>query len=221
MPTFTPTLPPTRTVTRTRTPTIDLPFGPYISHFGLAKADGRVEQPAGMTAEGIPIFERPVGSGFLIVVEARRGRSNRPVGTQLFRSDPGNPELRPDLQLESRLDLGDGSSLVCDRGPVPDASIGGVPGIDPPSFAFTQEISDALNDFGCRFDFHISRDDACTRNELGNFDFVSTLTQTQFCSVPAVGVELLFPSGANLLTVQVQDTGGNIGNQRQIVVISP
>jgi hypothetical protein len=36
-----------------------------------------------------------------------------------------------------------------------------------------------------------------------------------------VGVELLFPSGRNILTVQVRDTGGNIGNQAQIIVDSP
>jgi hypothetical protein len=82
-------------------------------------------------------------------------------------------------------------------------------------------VSDALNDLGCRFDSHITNDDACTKNDLGNFAFVSGLTQTQFCSVPAVGVELLFPSGDTLVSVRLRDTGGNIGNERQIIVRAP
>jgi hypothetical protein len=221
VPTFTPTVPPTKTVTRTRTPTIDLPVGPLITHFGLAKADGRVEDPADFTQDGIPIFERQVGSGFLILVEGRRGKSNRSVGTNLTNSNPDDPGARPDLQIEARRNLGDGSTLVCDRGPVPDAPIGGVPAVNPPSFEVTQAISDALNDFACRFDFHITTADACTKDDLGNFAFVSPQTQTQFCSVPAVGVELLFPSGDTEVTVRLRDQGGNIGNERKIIVRAP
>lgn len=221
VPTFTPTVPPTRTVTRTRTPTIDLPVGPYITHFGLAKADGRSEEPAGMTQDGVPIYDRVVGSGFLIIVEGRRGKSNRPIGTNVFNSNPEVPEARPDLQIEVNRAIGNGSTLVCDRGPLPDSPIGGVPAVNPANFAVTQQISDRLNDFGCRFDFHISSDDACTKNDLGNFSFISPLTQTQFCSVPAVGVELLFPSGDTEVTVQLRDTGGNIGNQRKLIVRAP
>ncbi len=208
-------------MTRTRTPTIDLPFGPYVTHFGLAKADGRPEEPAAAAGDGTPIYERVVGSGFLILVEGRRGRSNRPIGTNLFNSNPDDAGARPDLQIQVNRKLGNGSALVCDRGPTPDSPIGGVPAVNPPSYDITQPISDALNDFACRFDFHITNDDACTKNELGNFSFVSNLTQTQFCSVPAVGVELLFQSGDTEVTVQLRDTGGAIGNQRKIIVRAP
>jgi len=174
-----------------------------------------------MRPDGVPIFDRLVGSGFLFIVEARRGTSNRPVGTVLFNSNPEDAGARPDLQIQARRKLGNGSTVVCDRGPVPDAPIGGVPSIDPPSFAITQAISDALNDFACRFDFHITTGDACTKDELGNFAFASPLTQTQFCSVPAVGVELLFPSGDTEVNVQVRDQGGNIGNLRTLIVRAP
>jgi hypothetical protein len=219
--TFTPTPAPTRTITRTRTPTIALPFGPYVTHFGLAKADGTVEEPWGETEDGIPIYQRVVGSGFLIIVEGRRGSGNGQLGTNVLNSNPEDPGARPDIQIQSKRSLGNASAAICDRGPPPDAAVGGVPGIDPPSFAFTQVISNTLNDFGCRFDFHITATDACTKDELGNFAFVSSLTQTQFCSVPAVGVEMLFPSGDTLLTVQLRDLGGTTGNVRQIVVRAP
>jgi hypothetical protein len=173
------------------------------------------------TIGGVPVYDRLVGSGFLIIVEGRRGRSNRQIGTVLFNSDPENPGARPDLQLQATRKLGNGSTLVCDRGPAPDAPIGGVPGINPPSYELTQAISDALNDFACRFDTHITSSDACTKDDLGNFSFVSGTTQTQFCSVPAVGVELLFPSGDTELTVQLRDQGGNIGNQAKLIVRAP
>lgn len=170
---------------------------------------------------GIPVYNRLVGSGFLIVIEGRRGRSNRQIGTVVFNSDPENPGARPDVQLQSRNKLGNGSTLVCDRGPAPDAPVGGVPAINPPSYDMTQAISDALNDFGCRFDVHITTADACTKDDLGNFAFANSMTATQFCSVPAVGVELLFPSGDTELTVQLRDQGGNIGNQAKLIVRAP
>ncbi len=226
-PTFTPTATPTittsptRTPTRTRTPTIALPFGPLVTHFGTATAGGIPEDPIDVSADGIPIFCRTVGSGFLIVVEARAGMSGGPPGGTVFNSDPGNPQARPDLQLESKRDLGaNPTAAVCDRGPSPNP-VGGVPGIDPPSYDFVQAISDAINDFGCRFATHNTSDEACTLNALGSNGYVSPLSTFQYCSAPGVGVELAFPSGDTLLTVQVRDFAGNIGNRAQIIVRAP
>jgi YVTN family beta-propeller protein len=216
--TLTPTS--TRTPTRTPTPTIPLPVGPLVTHFGVATADNRVVEPTAFNAEGIPIFERPTSSGFLLVVEGTRGTSGRPVGTLGTVDSPSSGVVRPDLQIQATRPLGNGSAALCDDGPAPEP-LGGVPGIDPPSFGPSQMITDALNDFACRFDVHLTSGTACTLNQLGNFAFVRPNTTTQFCTVPALGRELALPSGETLFTVQLRDTGGNIGNQTQIIVRVP
>jgi len=150
-------------------------------------------------------------------VEARPGSSTRPPGRVLIHSSPDDPAGRPDLQIQADRNLGNGNTLVCELGPPP-TPLGGVPGINPPSYELTQMISDALNDFGCRFDTHVTTDDACTKDALEDFKFVASNTTLQFCSVPTVALELAFPSGETRLTVQVRDTGGNIGNQRAIII---
>ena len=66
--------------------------------------------------------------------------------------------------------LGDGSVAVCDaRRP----TIGGVPGIDPPSFADTPKVSAAINDLSCRFETFIESNASCTVNQYGDFEFLS------------------------------------------------
>src|SRR5262245_4373359 len=51
-------------------------IGPVITHFGTARADGFLSNPVGKNSEGVPIYQNPVGSGFMIVVEGKPGIGN-------------------------------------------------------------------------------------------------------------------------------------------------
>ena len=189
-------------------------MGPEIVFFGVLKPDDTLTQPIGENPSGIPIYHRPFGFGFSLVVEGSRGLSNAPVGPLSF-NDLG----RPDLQIQVTRPLGNGSTIVCDDLP-PDA--GGVPAINPPSFAEDQIISDRLNDLGCRFvdgaGVPESRlcTEGCVRFETGEFGCVSEETKTQFCGLVARTIE--FPPGDTLVTVRLIDTRGNPGPSAQIIV---
>src|SRR5262249_37551625 len=100
-----------------------------------------------LDAQGRRIYVTNSGQ-FVIVVEGAAGMSGFPVGTLL---QPGRDDNRPDLQIEATHSMGNGSTTVCDTGE-PSAGGGGIPGINPPSFdAGNPAITDALNDFACRF----------------------------------------------------------------------
>jgi hypothetical protein len=205
----------TGTPAATATATLPLTAGPIITFFGLTTADGHVLQPATSDTQGNPVDVIPEGSQFFIVVEAKAGTSRRPPGTTLKNSDPNDPSARPDLQIIANRDLGNGSTLVCDAGP--GHPIGGVPGINPPTFDITsQQVADALNDFACRFADQTTA--PCTLTASENYAFVAADTSTQFCSAFVVGLEMLFPSGDTLLTVQWRDAADNIGLPRRLVV---
>jgi hypothetical protein len=213
----------TRTPTKTPTPTIPRPFGAEVTFFGVATSFNRVKTPDATAADGTPIYIPVFPQGFIIVLEGRPGTSGGAVvacGTQdgsgginfCFNSD------RADVEVEADRPLGNGSTVVCDRtGP----GIGGVPGVNPTDFGPAQSITDAINDFACRFaDFSI-RTETCTFNELGNFSFVNRVSTRQFCTAPAIGAELAFPRGDTRLTAQLRDGGGNIGNQKSIIIRVP
>lgn len=222
--TRTPTAPPTPTPTRTRTITAtpsqtpNEPVGPIIGFLGLIQPNDELIEPDGTDPTGIPIYQRPFGSGFQIVVEARRGIANKSVGTFAF-----DEFGRPDLQIQVNRPLGDGSALVCDDGMF-QFEIGGVPAIDPPSFADEQSVSDRLNDLGCRFlngaGQPIARacneKFACVRFQDGRFGCVSAQAQRQFCG--QISQNLEFPDGDTLVTARLRDTDGNPGPPTQIII---
>jgi hypothetical protein len=219
--THTPTITRTPTATVPPTPTLPIVPGPRITFFGVTTASNHLLAPVDLTPQGVPIYERQFGSGMILVVEATAGSSGRPPGVNTLNSDPTDPSVRPDLQLEANRNLGNGSAAICDVGPAPDQPIGGVPGIDPPSFdPGSQMIADALNDFGCRFDVHTPLD-PCTLNSHDNAQFVASDTSVQLCTIGVVGHELELPTGDTLLTVQWRDTGGNLSLPRQIIVRVP
>lgn len=218
----TPTVTPTPTITRTRTPTLPPGAGPVITFFGLTTAFNTQLTPT-LDALGRPVYLRQVGAGFFIVVEVRPGDApgSQPPGTKVFNSDSADPGARPDIQILSNRSLGNGSAAVCDTGPLPDAPLGGVPGVDPIDFDPTsQPVADALNDFGCRFDVHTS-DNPCTNNDAGNPAFLGVGTTLQYCTATVIGAELDFPSGDTVLTVQARDTGGHLGFPATLVVRVP
>lgn len=219
----TPTRTRAATSTATRSPTPESP-GPVITYFGLASADNHViNADVDPAADGTRIFTRPVGTaggGFIVFVEARPGSGGAPVGTRT--TPEGDP--RPDLQIQANRALGNGSSLVCDNGPLQEGfPLGGVPGIDPPSFDVdSQLVTDVLVDFGCRFSNNTG--EWCTLDAGENPNPVTPgpgSGLTQFCSQGVIGVALHFPPGETLLTVRVRDFDGNIGSPARIIVRAP
>jgi hypothetical protein len=196
------------------------PIGPIIGFFGLVQPNDEVIDPTGVNPTGIPIYQRPFGSGFSLVVEARRGISNSSVANLAF-----DEFGRPDVQIQVTRPLGNGSQLVCDDGHF-QLELGGVPAINPPSFADDQSISDRLNDFGCRFvngagqplGRACSDDAACIRFQDGRFGCVSAANPPprQFCG--QISQNLAFPTGDTLVTARVRDMAGNLGPPAQIIV---
>lgn len=103
--------------------------------------------------------------------------------------------------------------------------IGGVPATNPPDFSFTQPISNAINDFACRFlngtgaYLGRQRDEACTMLANGNFQFISAGATVQYCGT--IGAPFKFPSGDTLVTARIRDNGGNLSAPAQIIIRTP
>jgi hypothetical protein len=212
--TSTPTAPRSFTPTRTITPTPGQDLGPVVLYFGLLQPDDVVVPP---DIDGtVPVFIRPFGFSFKIVVEAGVGAGGRPVANQTFAGFG-----RPDLQVQVNRPLGNGSAAVCDNKQVP---LGGVPAINPPNFSEDPALDNQLNDLGCRFidgqdntqGRSCAEDQACVRFETGVFGCINGQTRQQFCA--AIGTELTFPPGDTTVSVRVRDTFGNLGPPRQLIV---
>jgi len=111
--------------------------------------------------------------------------------------------------------MGNGSLVVCDTGQPPIG--GGVPGIDPPNFTPGNSfVTNALNDFACRFEA-FSRADPCTRvDATGGSRMIDSNADVQFCDI--VARTATFPPGESLLSVRLRDQIGNLGPTAQIVV---
>lgn len=145
----------------------------------------------------------------MLVVEGGKGWSGKLPGSNVYPSDPAQ---RPDLQLLSSRNLGDGSVAVCDTG----STGGGVPGLPALDFAAGQGVTNVLRDFSCRFSVHASSLDACTRVAYGDFGFLAAGTQKQYCfEVPQT---VSFPVGDTILAAQLKDVSGNLGPRTEIVV---
>ena len=189
-------------------------IGPVVTYLGAARADGYTTSSSGKNAEGVPIYQNPVGSGFMVVVEAKPGISNLEVGRSIFKYDPKDPTSRPDLEIEVNRPLGDGSETVCDARP---PKFGGVPAINPPSFAESPAVSAAVNDLSCRFETFIESSASCTVNKNGDFSFVSPDTKVQFCMVVARAWN--FPEGETLVSVRLRDIEGNPGPVSHFILV--
>lgn len=217
-PTRTPTV--TRTVTQTPTITPTLGLGANVSFFGVLRADNTLVEPTGLDDQGRPIFDRPVGSGFVIVVEATAGTGRvRPGDSSFDFGGDEDPTRLPDLQIESNRDLGDGSLAVCDNS---DDHFGGVPGIDPDRSETTAADAAAVNDLSCRFvdgqGVTLARNEmnACILFPDAEYGFAAASTTVQFCAT--IASKMHFPSGETILTARVRDIGGTVGPRRQIII---
>lgn len=189
------------------------PIGPVITYAGITRADGRKIEPVGTTKDGVKIYQHPVGSGFMIVVEAKPGISNIEVGRSIYRYNPEDPKERPDLEIEVDRALGNGSVEVCDaRRP----KFGGIPAINPPSFDETPQVSAALNDLSCRFETFIESPGSCTVQDTGDFSFLAKDTDVQFCMVVARSWQ--FADGDTTVSVRLRDTDGNPGSVQRFVL---
>jgi hypothetical protein len=157
------------------------------------------------------------------VVEAAPGLSGALPGRSLTPVPPSN---RSDLQVESTTDLGaNPTTKVCDTGPASQGG-GGIPGINPPSFADgDQMITDALNDFACRFGvFNVGAGSTatgpCTKVDATQDPQLVTRSAppgtVQFCD--QVATVAAFPPGDSIVTVKVRDVNGNLGASKQIVI---
>jgi hypothetical protein len=205
----------TRTPSPTATPTQAL--GPIVSFLGLTRSDDSLIAASGTTIDGLPIFTHLTGTGFSLVVEGAPGRGGAPVGSSAFSAD--DRTAYPDLQVEVSRPLGNGSSAVCDAsGP----TAGGVPAIDPPSFAPTQTNINVVNDLGCRFVDGNGRPvarketEACVQFATAEHGFVSAASTVQFCGF--ITSVLQFPPGDTLVTARLRDSGGNVGPIAQMMV---
>lgn len=211
-PSSTPTpLPRTPTPTVTATPAL----GPTITFFGVVSADDTLQMPTARDPNEIPIYQRPFGFGFSLVVEAGRGLGQRNVGDASYAIGEA-----PDLQIQATRELGNGSAEVCDDH---EPNFGGVPGIDPPNLQDPSAIANALNDFGCRFIDGMGRKQgrscatACIRSDGGDFICKDPdNTEVQFCA--PVSMPLQFPDGDTLVTVRVRDVFGNLGPPAQLII---
>ncbi len=222
--TATPTPPPTstRTLTPTRTKT-PLETGPRVSFAAPVDPDGcsfccefACQQTPTPTPEFDPggrrVYERSQGR-FLFIVEGARGPSNRLPGDILA------PQSGlPDLQILVDRNLGNGSALVCDKGPPPIPN-GGVPGLSSLDFT-APAAADPMRDMACRFIIQTSGSNACTRNRNGDFAFLGSGSVKQYCfQVPE---SVTFPVGDTTVAVQLRDTGGTLGPRAEFVIrVSP
>jgi hypothetical protein len=191
-------------------------IGAVVTFFGAARADGSSVEPESIDKKGIPVYRSEVGSGFMLVVEVKAGESGFEPGRRVFAYKPDDPTVRPDLEIESSRNMGNGSREVCDR---QRPNIGGMPGINPPNFKETQKISDAINDFSCRFETFIESAGSCTLDKNGDYSFISKDSTTQFCMI--VARAYMFPVGKTLLSVRVRDSEGSPGPVKQIWIERP
>jgi hypothetical protein len=185
-----------------------------VTYFGLTTADNFLLLPDDTDAQGHPVYTRPSGFGFFIVIEAKKGLSG---ALPVFPNPSGSDA--PDLQIEANQDLGNGSPVVCDVGPTP--APGGVPGINPPNFdPSSPDIVAALNDFSCRF-FDNTNFPCTNVDDSGIPKKVMSDSDKQYCTQRVLGQEMAFHSGYTLLTVQLSDAANNIGDPVSIVIYVP
>jgi hypothetical protein len=182
--------------------------GPRISYLGIASPDGQPAPALGTLEDGAAVYFRNAGFGFLVVVEAVPPPNGTAIGTTTFDSVPGDPSHRPDFQILCDHPLGDGSRTVCDEF--------GVPGVDPPTWADTQAVSDSINDLSCRFEVATTRNSTCTHDAFGASGFVVPSSRAQFCL--SVNSLMAFPDGETRCSVQIRDRSGLVGPLRQMVL---
>jgi hypothetical protein len=92
-----------------------------------------------------------------------------------------------------------------------------------PDFAFTQAISNAINDLACRFvdgsGLPMGRgspQDSCTKSADGLSRFANPDSSAQFCAV--IAPPFAFPVGDTTVSVRISDQSGVPGPPASFVV---
>ena len=201
-----------------------------VQFFGIVRADGclyccdvsceRTPTPTpALDGAGRRIYRVNSNSQFIIVAEGFPGLSGADPGRS---TTPVPPSFRPDIQIESNRPIGLGTTLVCDTDPVD----GGMPAVANPSFPNFAEgdqfVTNALNDFGCRFGAFTPQSPCTKKDASENYVMISPNPPTdaaQFCYQVPLGVD--FPPGDTVLAVRLQDIVGNTGEVVEIVVRAP
>jgi hypothetical protein len=222
-PSSTPTITGTRTPSATPTPTVPDAGPVVVSFLVVTNSDGCVfccSADCTLTPTPVPefdpqgrrVFETKSGQ-FIIVVEGKAGASGKAPGSSL---NPGEPDNRPDIQIESTQPLGKGDPQVPSQCPPGLASTDmGVPGINPPDYSAA--VTATLNDFACRFDPFVGVSAPCTLVDATRDPKVVTPgAAVQFCDF--VAANAAFPAGESVLTVKLRDVEKNTGPTAQIVV---
>jgi hypothetical protein len=129
---------------------------------------------------------------------------------------PAFPDGRPDLQIEASRPLGNGDSTVVDCTSSP--NLDGIAPVEPPNFGPGDSITNALQDFSCRFNPN-SISNSCLLGSDGNATLGngSAGPTVQFCD--NVAYRQKFQTGVNtVLTVRLRDSSLNLGPPEQIVI---
>lgn len=191
------------------------PVGPEITYFGIASSDAFPRFPDDLDAVGRPVYTDDEGSNFILVVEGHEGADGRTLGLMTL----GEPV--PDLQMLVSRDLGNGDPTVCDVGQ------GGIAASPELMFSDDNDVTDAMNDLGCRFNDGqgntAGRDislEACTRSmrDFG-FGFVDPTTTAQYCA--EVTQSWGFQPGDTVVAARIRDRSGEVGARREIVIRVP
>ena len=186
-----PTTVPTPTPLPTSTPTQTPLSGPIVSAFGIADGSGTFNRIGRHGCARPPDLRAPGRSG---IRHLRRGSSGDQPLARRYRSprvasrrpEPGSRTCRSraatiSATAASRCATTRFRTWVAFRKS------------SPADFSPVQSVSDALNDWSCRFKVYSETDFACTQDSSGNFLFGSPTSTVQFCTL--VNDTMTFPAG--------------------------
>jgi hypothetical protein len=189
-------------------------IGPQITFLGVSTADDVALQPDAVDDHGRPLFVRPHGQGFTLIVEARKGVERGSIGSTTY--EPGEA---PDLQVLVSRPLGDGGAGVCEG----DGTRGGVPATPELAFSSDPAVIAAMNDLGCRAYERRGSARPSTRAPLSDYDpFEFVRNDSPIQSEIQFGIPIArawsFPVGDTIVAARVIDVRGTPGTVEEIVV---
>ena len=175
--------------------------------------------PSGTTANGVPIFTRPSGTAFHLVIEGQPGANHVTVGNSAY-----DAELLsfPDLQIETSRALGNGSTAVCDSA---GSKAGGVPGNRSPQLSTNQipalrrqRLRLPLSSMAAANPWRGAPARPVPPTAPAPPDSPSSTQRARCSFAPPITKVLQFPDGDTVLTARLQGIDATPGPTAQIVV---